>query len=428
MSKMANEKKAPSNLNKKVKLTQNVAKKAEPSNKTRWFRDSEIPGFALRIEKTGSKSWVFEYRHKPSGKYKRHTIGEFYPGDPDNANDARTIAYNLRKNLWVGKYPTNLSEAKTVKEIVERYLKNKQRKRNSGAHYWCERVILPYAGDLTLDELDKHMVREIRDNEIAIKESENAAGFFVLYLKSCWNNALEYGYTKLTNPCIGVKGVAKRVDKNAMTEKSYCAFWRALNSLSNHTGCNPFTTLALELLALTGNRRDEIAKIQIEHINLEKREIVIPEHKNSHRDTESGDPLYIHYKKGSPIDNIIQKSRRMRFDRGITIEKSPFIFPSLDQYGNVRSSTIYRGMEWQWRKMQEAEPILKDFRIKDLRSGWISFGVNTLNIKKSVIAKANGREDVILMDKHYVADPEIEEADAAHDSVASAIAKLGDGS
>ena len=426
MSKMANAKNARSNMNKKVKLTQNVAKKAEPAYKTRWFRDSEIPGFALRIEKTGHKSWVFEYRHKPSRKYKRHTIGEFYPGDPNNARDARTIAYDLRKNLWVGKYPTNKSEAKTVKEIVERYLKNKPRKRNSGAHYWCERVILPYAGDLTLDELDKHRVRDIRDNEIAIQESENAAGFFVLYLKSCWNYALEYGYTKLTNPCIGVKGVTKRVDKNAMTETSYRAFWRALESLANHAGCNPFTGLALELLALTGNRRDEIAKIQIEHINLERREIVIPEHKNSHRDTEAGDPLYIHYRKGSPIENIIQKTRRMRLERGITIEKSPYLFPSLDQYGNVRSSTIYRGMEWQWRKMQEAEPILRDFRIKDLRSGWISFGVNTLNIKKSVVAKANGREDVVLMDKHYVADPEIEEANAAHDSVASALAKLGD--
>ena len=126
-----------------------MAKKAESSYKTRWFRDSEIPGFALRIEKTGSKSWVFEYRHKLPGKYKRHTIGEFYPGDRNNANDARTIAYDLRKNLWVGKYPTNISEAKTVKEIVELYLKNKPRKKNSGAHYWCERVILPYAGEFS---------------------------------------------------------------------------------------------------------------------------------------------------------------------------------------------------------------------------------------------------------------------------------------
>ena len=428
MSKMANAKNAPRNMNKKVKLTQNVAKKAEPAYKTRWFRDSEIPGFALRIERTGHKSWVFEYRHKPSGKYKRHTIGEFYPGDPNNARDARTIAYELRKNLWVGKYPTNKSEAKTVKEIVARYLKNKPRRKNSGAHYWCERVILPYAGDLTLDELDKHRVRDIRDNEIAIEESENAAGFFVLYLKSCWNYALEYGYTKLTNPCIGVKGVTKRVDKNAMTATSYRAFWRALDAVSQHVGCNPFTGLALEMLALTGNRRSEIAKIQIEHINLEKREITIPEHKNSHRETEAGDPMIIRYQKDSPIDKIIQKARRMRFDRGITIEKSPYLFVSADQFGNVRSSSVYRGLEHQWRKMQEAEPILKDFRIKDLRSGWISYGVNTLNIKKSVVAKANGRGDIAIMDKHYVADPEVEEADRAHDRVASSIANLGIGS
>ena len=228
--------------------------------------------------------------------------------------------------------------------------------------------------------------------------------------------------------CIGAKGVVKRVDKNAMTEESYRAFWRALDSLSNLEGLNPFTALSIELLALTGNRRGEIVNIKMEHIDLTKQEIVIPEHKNSHRDTEVGDPLHIHYKNGSPIEEIIHKARKLRMARGITVERSPFLFPSLDQYGNVRYATIYRGMESQWHKMQEAEPILKDFRLKDLRSGWISLGVNTLNIKKSVIAKANGREDVVVMDKHYVADPEAEEAEEAHDNVASAIAKLGNGS
>jgi hypothetical protein len=60
----------------------------------------------------------------------------------------------MRLNFRQEIYPTNYSEGETIKDIVEYYLKSKQRIKNSGPHYWCEKIILPYVGDMTLDELD----------------------------------------------------------------------------------------------------------------------------------------------------------------------------------------------------------------------------------------------------------------------------------
>ena len=51
------------NSNEKKKLTHHVAKTATSTYRTKWIRDIQVPGFALRIEKTGKKSWTFGYRH-----------------------------------------------------------------------------------------------------------------------------------------------------------------------------------------------------------------------------------------------------------------------------------------------------------------------------------------------------------------------------
>ena len=209
-----------------------------------------------------------------------------------------------------------------------------------------------------------------------------------------------------------------------MDDEGYRAFWRGLEKLSNLEQCNPFIPLALELLALSGNRRGEIAKIQLEHIDFRKREIIIPEHKTN--TNGEGTPLYILYSEDSSIENIVNKAISLRNELDISPEDSDFLFPSRDQYGNVRRKyTVYRGMDWQWKRMQKLEPVLAEARMKDLRSSWVTFAINTLNINKQVVAAASGRADIGTMERHYLAAPDTY---AAFNSIANGIARLGDGS
>jgi len=87
MTKMANEIQIHSNRNEKRKLTHNVVKTAKPARKTRFIRDTEIPGFALRIEPTGAMSWTYQFRYKTNddrnGKTRLYTIGSCNPGSSE---------------------------------------------------------------------------------------------------------------------------------------------------------------------------------------------------------------------------------------------------------------------------------------------------------------------------------------------------------
>lgn len=197
------------NSNEKKRLSHSVAKTATSTFRTKWIRDTQVPGFALRIEKAGKKSWTFGYRHKPTGKYKLHTIGTFNKDDGNDTDNARALAEQMRLNLRQGIYPTNYSQGETIRDVVEYYLKGKLRRRNTGPHYWCERIILPYVGDMTLDELDTPKVWRLRNDVIKLKNGSNAAEFFVVYLKAAWNHALKYGFTNHPNPCSLVDGVTK---------------------------------------------------------------------------------------------------------------------------------------------------------------------------------------------------------------------------
>lgn len=429
MTKMANEIQIHSNRNERRKLTHNVVKTAKPARKTRFIRDTEIPGFALRIEPTGAMSWTFQFRYKTNddrnGKTRLYTIGSCNPGSSEDIKSARKKADAIRIAIRDhNKYPsagfananstslpsTDSESAITVADVVRLYLEDKKCTNRSGPHYWCKRVVIPYAGHIRLDELKRGMVWRLRNKVIRKEKGETAAGFFVTYLKSSWNFGLKYAYTDLPNPAALVDATEKRVDKRPLSKEAYIALQRGIDAVSNIKGHNPFTILAIELMALTGFRKGEIANIQIDHIDRDSRMITIPEHKNSHKKGEAGQSLYIPYKAGSRIETILRKSRKMRFERGITKQISPYLFPSIDQFGNVNKNTVYRGIGARWDEIRKAEPILEKHRPKDLRAGWVTCGVNELKIEKHVIAKANGREDVGTMSKNYLAVPETEEA------------------
>jgi hypothetical protein len=58
--------------------------------------------------------------------------------------------------------------------------------------------------------------------------------------------------------------------------------------------------------------------------------------------------------------------------------------------------------------------------MKDMRSSWVTFAVNTLNINKEVVAKANGRSDLGTMQRHCFAAPDTYET---FNNIASGITK-----
>jgi hypothetical protein len=111
-----------------MKLTiKNAAGLKLPAGKTDHIEfDSEIPGFGLRIRKSGNRSWIFQYRI--AGMTRRHVIGK---ATAIPADEAREIAWKLHGKVKEGGDPATerhvrMAEAtKTFGNLVADYLETK---------------------------------------------------------------------------------------------------------------------------------------------------------------------------------------------------------------------------------------------------------------------------------------------------------------
>lgn len=61
-----------------AKLTQAIARESEAAPRDYDIADTLIPGFELRIRRSGAKVWTYRYR-TPDGRQRRYVVGRF-PG------------------------------------------------------------------------------------------------------------------------------------------------------------------------------------------------------------------------------------------------------------------------------------------------------------------------------------------------------------
>ena len=81
-----------------AKLTQVVAEKSEQSDRDYDVVDTLIPGFVLRVRRSGVRVWTYRYRN-PEGRQRRYVIGRF-PGV--GASAARRLVLNLAADVGAG--------------------------------------------------------------------------------------------------------------------------------------------------------------------------------------------------------------------------------------------------------------------------------------------------------------------------------------
>ena len=110
-------------------LTQSLAEKTPhvPAGQA-FVRDSDLPGFALRVTKA-SKSFVFERRIH--GRMRRVTLGRF---GMLTADQARAEARRMAADISQGTVPERLRKRRTFGELVDLYLEHHTPVKRSAAH------------------------------------------------------------------------------------------------------------------------------------------------------------------------------------------------------------------------------------------------------------------------------------------------------
>jgi hypothetical protein len=183
---------------KKQKLTQRLVDTAKPQDRDYFIRDTQIPGFALKVARGGSLSWVYEYKHKPSGKNKRWKIGD---ASTMPAKDVREAAMELHNNIRKGVYPTRYQELGTAREICEKYISaNAIGWKTTNADRNLRKFVIPEFGDEACNDITPPRVQSWITSRMANGEPVTNLQNSLTYVRSSWRHAYAHGYTKVASP------------------------------------------------------------------------------------------------------------------------------------------------------------------------------------------------------------------------------------
>lgn len=268
-----------------------------PDGKRLYVWDEEIRGFGLQVLPSGVQSYVYQYRTRANAD-RRITLGKH---GRITADQAREIAKELRAAVSAGRDP--MAEKREVRatpyvsELLDAYLLSTPYADKAPSTQLIEkgrieRHLRPLLGKVKITELTKEQVEKarnsIRDGKTAAKIKTKARGVArvkggpitarecIALLRFIFNWAIE-NKRAASNPCDGVKlpPIGRRT---AILEDAtaYGTLFQTLATMEEQKTIRPAAADAIRVLALTGTRKSEIAKLKWQHLDLEAGKITLP--------------------------------------------------------------------------------------------------------------------------------------------------------
>lgn len=265
----------------KVKLTKTIVADAAPTGSDYILWDSALPGFGLRVRKTGGKAYIFAYRTPGgrAGSWKRVTI----KNPLDKTDQARAKAKDLFSAIHGGSDPAEEKAEErreavrgkstpTVSQILDRFITDHAKehlKPKTAAEYerTVEKVLKPKLGAHRIDELEPKHVAEMHHD---MRGTPTQAALTVRILSSAMRCAEEWGFRPPgSNPAkIRLKGTRRR--ERLFSDVEVARMLKALTRLEAESKVTKSVARAIRLLFATGCRAGEICSLKWEGVDLEE--------------------------------------------------------------------------------------------------------------------------------------------------------------
>jgi len=152
---------------KRLKLNEKALRDAEPKPGVSYqVFDTEVIGFAVRIQSSGARTFTIDYRH--AGRQRRMNIGRW----PEwSVTAARERAKELRRAIDEGHDPLAAKEefrgAPRIKDMIDRYIREhlpKLAKNNAGDQTsMLKKMVEPAWGNKLMTEITKSDVAKFLD-------------------------------------------------------------------------------------------------------------------------------------------------------------------------------------------------------------------------------------------------------------------------
>lgn len=331
------------------------------------WSDMKERGLSLRVTAAGVKSWTFRY-HDLAGNRKRMSLGRL---DDVSLNQARAAAVAERQKLHNGLDPASIrknakaqavaSKLETVAEIGERYFseshhgrhrpngKPKRPKTISGEYGYFQKIVTPKLGGELLSSLTRARLQSFI-NDVSTSRSVNVARQCRVVLQGIYTFAMWQEIVS-TNPIQFVVARQGKARETVLTDEQLRAVWNGFENVGqkDKVFVSRAVVLAVQLAAVTLQRRGEVAGMVRDELDLHHRLWTIP-----------GERTKNHRTHVVPLSELAVRLLREALELA---GNSPFVFPTpRDREGPIGPAALSHAFR---RVLDDAE--MEGIRPHDLR-------------------------------------------------------------
>jgi integrase len=256
-------------------LTVRAIEAIKPGQARREIPDAYMPGLYLVVQPSGARSWAVRYRC--AGRTRKHTLG-VYPQIDLRA--ARELGGKALRAAAEGRDPAReKAQARSAKvdsiervaaQFIDRHCKRSNRQRTAEETQRLLRLhVLPRWHGRMVHEITRRDVIDILDR-VVDGGAPIAANRTFSAVRKMFNWAVARDIIALS-PCAGVKPpTAERSRDRKLSDEELKLVWQAAGEIGW-----PFGTM-VQMLILTGQRRDEVARMTWDEVDLGQRLWTLP--------------------------------------------------------------------------------------------------------------------------------------------------------
>jgi integrase len=259
-----------------IRMTKNAIDALEPSTKDTMYWDTGLPGFGLKVTPKGRKVFVALYRTKGGGsRLRKYTIGRY---GSVTLHQARGAAQRIFADRLDGRDPAaEKLEARRrhvvdrVDDLVETFIAEHVAKLRSGAPVarLLRQEFLPQCGSRSVHDLKRRDIREIVF-AMAARRTTYSGHKLLKAIKRFFSWCLGRAILEVS-PALGIASPGKSNARDrVLSDDELREVLRGARQLGGAFGD------IVEFLALTGQRREEVAQMTWEELDLNRRIWVLP--------------------------------------------------------------------------------------------------------------------------------------------------------
>jgi integrase len=388
-----------------ARLTIRSVEAMKPRSVRQEIPDSFLPGLYLVVQPSGAKGWAVRYRHQ--GVPRKLTLSGSYPAL--GLKDARELGAKALRAVAEGRDPgrekilTRAAKADGVERVVDEFLERHARRSNrprtaQETERLLRQHVLPRWRGRMVHDITRRDVLDILDRVVDGGAPIAANRVFAAVRKFFnWCAARDI---LAASPCAGVKPpTAERARDRVLSDDELRLVWVAADKLGGTFG--PL----VKLLTLTGQRRDEVARMRHDELDLDACLWTLP-------------PARV--KNNQPHEVPLSTAALAVLERVPRVAGSPFV---LTNGGASPASGYSKGK----RRLDALLPAdMPVWRLHDLRrtcaSGMARLGINLPVIEKVLNHSSGSFAGIVgVYQKHSFADEKRQALEAWGDFVAALV-------